>query len=85
MNNSKIKHIAKEELFKLNSAAVALMRDRIDDKFESAVQKIFDCPGRLIVSGMGKSGLISQKIASIMITLTPAFILCILQKQYMVI
>ena len=73
MNNSKIKHIAKE-VIQVEAMAVALMRDRIDGKFELAVQKIFDCPGRLIVSGMGKSGLISQKIASTMSsTGTPAY------------
>ena len=73
MNNSKIKHIAKE-VIQVEAMAVALMRDRIDDKFQLAVQKIFDCPGRLIVSGMGKSGLISQKIASTMSsTGTPAY------------
>ena len=73
MKNSKIKHIAKQ-VIEVESAAVALMQNRIDEKFESAVQTIFDCPGRLIISGMGKSGLISQKIASTMSsTGTPAY------------
>tara|TARA_B100000287_G_scaffold172853_1_gene163066 strand:- start:3019 stop:3999 length:981 start_codon:yes stop_codon:yes gene_type:complete len=73
MKKSKIKHIAKQ-VIEVESAAVALMQNRIDEKFESAVQTIFNCPGRLIISGMGKSGLISQKIASTMSsTGTPAY------------
>jgi arabinose-5-phosphate isomerase len=42
------------------------MAERIDQNFNDAVQSILECQGRLIVSGMGKSGLISQKIASTM-------------------
>ena len=73
MKNSEIISIAKQ-VIQVESEAVALMNDRINQKFESAVQAIFDCSGRLIVSGMGKSGLISQKIASTMAsTGTPSY------------
>jgi len=72
MKNSDIKSIAKQVL-QIEAEAVSLMQDRIDKYFESAVQTIFECKGRLIVSGIGKSGLISQKIASTMAsTGTPA-------------
>ncbi len=48
--------------------------DRIDDDFESVVKAILDCPGRIIVTGMGKSGHIGKKIAaSLASTGTPAF------------
>ena len=73
MKNSEIISIARQ-VIQVESEAVALMSDRINQKFESAVQAIFDCSGRLIVSGMGKSGLISQKIASTMAsTGTPSY------------
>ena len=65
MESSKIKTIAKE-VIRIEAEAVSSIEKRIDDLFESAVQKIVGCTGRLIVSGMGKSGLISQKIASTM-------------------
>ena len=65
MEPSKIKTIAKE-VIRIEAEAVSQIEERIDDQFESAIQKIIQCNGRLIVSGMGKSGLISQKIASTM-------------------
>ena len=63
MKSSDIKTIA-QEVIKIEADAVSLIADRIDKNFESAVNTILQCKGRLIVSGMGKSGLISQKIAS---------------------
>ena len=72
MIKAKIRKIAKE-VIKIESEAVSKIEDRIDDIFESAVNLIMDCSGRLIVMGMGKSGLISQKIAATMAsTGTPA-------------
>ncbi len=65
MRKSKIKKIAKD-VIKIETEAVSKIEDRIDDTFESAVNQILDCKGRLIVMGMGKSGLISQKIAATM-------------------
>ena len=60
MKTSDIKTIGKE-VIRIEADAVSLIADRIDQQFESAVQTILECKGRLIVSGMGKSGLISQK------------------------
>jgi len=52
------------------------MADRIDSSFEGAVQLILASKGRVVVSGMGKSGLIGQKIASTLAsTGTPALFL----------
>jgi len=65
MNSSDIQSIAKR-VIEIEAEAVSLMGNRIDSNFESAVQSILECTGRLIVSGMGKSGLISQKIAATM-------------------
>lgn len=56
--------------------ALTAMADRIDAAFEEAVRLILASKGRVVVSGMGKSGLIGQKIASTMAsTGTPAFFL----------
>ena len=52
---------------------MSAIADRINQQFENAVNTVLDCKGRLIVLGVGKSGLISQKIASTMAsTGTPA-------------
>ena len=72
MKTSDIKSVAKR-VIQIEADAVSLIGGRIDEHFESAVQTILECDGRLIVSGLGKSGLISQKIASTMAsTGTPA-------------
>ena len=65
MEPSRIKKIARE-VIQIEADSVSQIVERIDDDFESAVQSIFQCDGRLIIMGMGKSGLISQKIASTM-------------------
>jgi arabinose-5-phosphate isomerase len=50
--------------------------DRLDERFDRAVQMLRDCQGRVIVTGMGKSGIISRKIAATLAsTGTPAFFL----------
>ena len=46
--------------------AVFALVDRINDQFEKAVSTIISCKGRLVVLGVGKSGLIAQKIAATM-------------------
>jgi arabinose-5-phosphate isomerase len=58
----------------LESAAVAALADRIDESFEAAVALLVDCRGRVVVTGMGKSGIICQKLAATLSsTGTPAF------------
>ena len=54
--------------------AIDLLKSRIDDNFLRACQLMFECPGRVVVSGMGKSGHIGRKIAATLAsTGTPAF------------
>jgi arabinose-5-phosphate isomerase len=54
---------------------VALTR-RLDERFTRAVQLMHDCTGRVIVTGMGKSGIIGRKIAATLAsTGTPAYFL----------
>jgi arabinose-5-phosphate isomerase len=63
-------------VIRVEAQALSAMADRIDVSFERAVDLILASSGRVIVSGMGKSGLIGQKIASTMAsTGTPAFFL----------
>ena len=72
MDFKNIKEIAKK-VIRIEAEAVSLIEKRIDEKFEAAVKTIIECSGRLIICGMGKTGLISQKIASTMAsTGTPA-------------
>lgn len=60
----------------VEALALSAMAERIDDSFERAIDLILGSTGRVIVSGMGKSGLVGQKIASTMAsTGTPAFFL----------
>ena len=40
------------------------LSERVDARFEQAVQLMLDCKARVIISGMGKSGLIGRKIAA---------------------
>jgi arabinose-5-phosphate isomerase len=63
-------------VIRVEALALTAMAERIDDSFERAIDLILRSSGRVIVSGMGKSGLVGQKIASTMAsTGTPAFFL----------
>ena len=53
-------------VIKTEAEAVFALVDRINDQFEKAVSAIISCKGRLVVLGVGKSGLIAQKIAATM-------------------
>jgi arabinose-5-phosphate isomerase len=54
--------------------AIEVLKGRIDDSFLKACRLMFECPGRIVVSGMGKSGHIARKIAATLAsTGTPAF------------
>ena len=56
--------------------AILGLLDRLDDRFARAVILLRDCRGRVIVTGMGKSGIICRKIAATLSsTGTPAFFL----------
>ncbi len=49
---------------RIEAEAVSAMADRLDENFDRAVDALLECRGRVIVSGMGKSGLIGKKIAA---------------------
>ncbi|NVN98732.1 MAG: KpsF/GutQ family sugar-phosphate isomerase [Geobacteraceae bacterium] len=65
-----------KKVIRIEAEALLALADSIDSSFEQAVKTILSAKGRVIVTGMGKSGLIGQKIASTMAsTGTPAFFL----------
>ncbi|HAW50530.1 TPA: D-arabinose 5-phosphate isomerase [bacterium] len=65
-----------KEILKIEGEAVLSLISRLDKGFEDAVNLILNCKGRVIVSGVGKSGIIANKIASTLSsTGTPAFFL----------
>jgi arabinose-5-phosphate isomerase len=67
--------IAKKVL-KTEAEAIFALMERLGNSFEKAVESIYECKGRVVVTGMGKSGLVGKKIAATLAsTGTPAFFL----------
>ena len=61
-------------VLEIEARAVAGLHDRIDASFVRAVEIMLSCSGRVVVSGMGKSGHVARKVASTLAsTGTPAF------------
>jgi arabinose-5-phosphate isomerase len=52
------------QVLKIEAAAILGLVDRLDATFTRAVDLLFDCRGRVLLTGMGKSGIISRKIAA---------------------
>jgi arabinose-5-phosphate isomerase len=70
-----IKKLA-QEVFEIESKEIANLSKRLTDDFEKAINAILQSSGKLIVSGMGKSGIIGKKIAATLAsTGTPSFYL----------
>ncbi len=64
------------KVLQTEAAAVLALVDRLDARFAEAVSLLVKCKGRVIVTGMGKSGIICRKIAATLAsTGTPAFFL----------
>ena len=65
-----------KEVFDIESAQIKNLSTQLTEDFELAVQVILEGKGKLIVSGMGKSGLVGKKIAATLSsTGTPSFYL----------
>ncbi len=65
-----------KNVLRAEAEAIMALVDRVDDQFAKALDMILECEGRVVITGMGKSGLICQKIAATMAsTGTPAFFL----------
>ncbi len=64
------------KVLQTEAAAVLALADRLDERFAKAVRLVVECKGRVILTGMGKSGIICRKIAATFSsTGTPAFFL----------
>jgi len=52
------------DVIKKEAEAITELANRLDEKFTEAVKSILDCKGRVILTGMGKSGLVGKKVAA---------------------
>lgn len=76
-NNDKQKIINRaKKVLKIETDALSALISRIDKNFVNAVEMLYNCRGRVVVTGMGKSGIIAKKIAATLSsTGTPALYL----------
>lgn len=51
-------------VLEIEARAITHLIERLDHRFEQAVRLVCDCQGRVVVTGMGKSGIICRKIAA---------------------
>ena len=72
-NSNQIKDLA-QKVLNIESEEILQASKNISNDFTNAVNEILNCTGRIVLSGMGKSGHIARKIASTFAsTGTPAF------------
>ena len=65
-----------QKVLQLEAEAILDLIPRIDEHFDAAVEMILACQGRVVMTGMGKSGIIAHKIsATLASTGTPSFYL----------
>ena len=65
-----------ERVLRLEAEAILGLIPKLDERFDRAVELLHRCRGRVIVTGMGKSGLVGRKIAATLAsTGTPAYFL----------
>ena len=65
-----------KEVLQIEADSVLKLKDRIGANFEQAIEILYNCKGRVIVTGMGKSGHIGKKIAATLSsTGTPSYFL----------
>ena len=75
MDRARVRELG-ERVLRLEGESVLALCARVDDRFVDAVTALHRCRGRVIVTGMGKSGLIGRKIAATLAsTGTPAYFL----------
>ncbi|AGF78197.1 KpsF/GutQ family protein [Desulfocapsa sulfexigens DSM 10523] len=64
------------EVLAIEEQGLAAVREGIGEEFNQAVERILECPSRVVITGIGKSGIIGQKIsATLNSTGTPSFFL----------
>ncbi|MGE5308528.1 MAG: KpsF/GutQ family sugar-phosphate isomerase [Deltaproteobacteria bacterium] len=71
------------EVLEIESAAVRCLKDKIGADFKKAVEVIMKCRGRVVVSGMGKTGIIAEKFsATLASTGTPSLFLHLAEASH---
>lgn len=63
MNSQKAIEIA-QQVLKIESDSISQLMNRLDSSFIKAVELVLSCQGKVVVTGIGKSGQIARKIAS---------------------
>ncbi|HVB57757.1 MAG TPA: KpsF/GutQ family sugar-phosphate isomerase [Candidatus Acidoferrales bacterium] len=53
-----------KRVLRIEADAIASLIHRLDERFEEAIDLLYACKGRIVVTGLGKSGLIGRKIAA---------------------
>ena len=53
-----------KEVLRIEAEAIRRLIPRVGKSFDAAVQLLVSCKGRVIVTGMGKAGIIGQKLSS---------------------
>ena len=75
MNKTVILQRAKEVL-NIEATGIVSLIDRLDDHFIRAIELLYNCRGKVVVTGLGKSGLVCRKIAATFSSMgTPSFFL----------
>ena len=65
-----------KRVLRIEAEAISGLIERLDARFERAVEALYKCKGRVVVTGMGKSGLIGRKISATFSSVgTPSFFL----------
>ena len=65
-----------KKVFDIEIKALNIVRDSVDNTFSAVIVEISNCKGKVVVTGMGKSGHVGRKMAATMASLgTPAFFL----------
>ncbi len=68
--------IAREEVFAVEVQGLQAVAERLGSEFSAAVEVLANCKGRVVVTGLGKSGLVGRKVAATLSsTGTPSFFL----------
>lgn len=63
-------------MIRIEAATIARLEERLDEGFDAAVELVLACQGQVVVTGMGKAGLVGSKIsATLASTGTPSFFL----------
>ncbi len=70
---------------RIEQQAIDVLATQIDDRFNRACEILLQCKGRVVITGMGKSGILAEKWQRHLLRQARRLSLCILVKQDMVI